>query len=307
LIVEAEVQRLHIEIRSLFKTYRPNTVALSDVNLDIGAGMFGLLGPNGAGKTTLMRILATLIDPTSGAMSVDGVDVQHNKEMIRQQLGYLPQSFGLYPRLNPVETLDYIGTLKGLPDPHERRRRIQEILETVNLWEHRRRKVREFSGGMLQRLGIAQALLGDPRLLIVDEPTAGLDPEERIRFRNLLAMMSGERVVLLSTHIVADVESSCSDMAVIRRGQVIFRGAPEDLVRAAEGKVWQIRCSRPVFERLRDARERMITVIGAKDSGDMVEARVVCAGRPALGEGASASTAPDATLEDAYIALMEAV
>ncbi|MGI6130254.1 MAG: ABC transporter ATP-binding protein [Bacillota bacterium] len=298
---------MHIEIRSLFKTYRPNTVALSDVNLGIGAGMFGLLGPNGAGKTTLMRILATLIDPTSGAVSVDGIDVQHNKEAIRRQLGYLPQSFGLYPRLNPVETLDYIGTLKGMPDPRERRRRIHEILETVNLWEHRRRKVREFSGGMLQRLGIAQALLGDPRLLIVDEPTAGLDPEERIRFRNLLAMMSGERVVLLSTHIVADVESSCSDMAVIRKGRVIFRGAPEDLVRAADGKVWQVRCSRSMFERLRDAGERTITVIGAKDSGDMVEVRVVCAGRPALGESASVSAAPDATLEDAYIALMEAV
>ena len=298
---------MHIEIRSLFKTYRPNTVALSDVNLGIGAGMFGLLGPNGAGKTTLMRILATLIDPTSGTVSVDGIDVQHNKEAIRRQLGYLPQSFGLYPRLNPVETLDYIGTLKGLPDPRERRRRIHEILETVNLWEHRRRKVREFSGGMLQRLGIAQALLGDPRLLIVDEPTAGLDPEERIRFRNLLAMMSGERVVLLSTHIVADVESSCSDMAVIRKGRVIFRGAPEDLVRAADGKVWQVRCSRSMFERLRDAGERTITVIGAKDSSDMVEARVVCATRPALGESASVSAAPDATLEDAYIALMEAV
>jgi len=298
---------LHIEIRSLFKTYRPNTVALSDVNLGLGAGMFGLLGPNGAGKTTLMRILATLIDPTSGAVCVDGIDVQHNKEAIRRQLGYLPQSFGLYPRLNPVETLDYIGTLKGLPDPRERRRRIQEVLETVNLWDHRRRKVREFSGGMLQRLGIAQALLGDPRLLIVDEPTAGLDPEERIRFRNLLAMMGGERVVLLSTHIVADVESSCSDMAVIRKGQVIFRGAPEDLVRAAEGRVWQVRCSRPMFERLRDAGERTITVIGAKDSGDVVEARVVCAGRPVLGEGASVSAAADTTLEDAYIALMEAV
>lgn len=298
---------MHIEIRSLFKTYRPNTVALSDVNLGLGAGMFGLLGPNGAGKTTLMRILATLIDPTSGAVCVDGIDVQHNKEAIRRQLGYLPQSFGLYPRLNPVETLDYIGTLKGLPDPRERRRRIQEVLETVNLWDHRRRKVREFSGGMLQRLGIAQALLGDPRLLIVDEPTAGLDPEERIRFRNLLAMMSGERVVLLSTHIVADVESSCSDMAVIRKGQVIFRGAPEDLVRAAEGRVWQVRCSRPMFERLRDAGERTITVIGAKDSGDVVEARVVCAGRPVLGEGASVSAAADTTLEDAYIALMEAV
>ena len=216
----------------------------------------------------------------------------------------LPQSLGMPPKPRGDH---YIGTLKGLPEPRERRRRIQEVLETVNLWEHRRRKVREFSGGMLQRLGIAQALLGDPRLLIVDEPTAGLDPEERIRFRNLLAMMSGERVVLLSTHIVADVESSCSDMAVIRKGQVIFRGAPLDLVRAAEGKVWQVRCSRPMFERLRDAGERTITVIGAKDSGDTVEARVVCAARPVLGESARVSAVSDVTLEDAYIALMEAV
>ena len=192
---------------------------------------------------------------------------QRNKEAIRRQLGYLPQSFGLYPRLDPLETLDYVGILKGLSDSLERRRRVHQALETVNLWEDRKRKVREFSGGMLQRLGIAQALLGDPRLLIVDEPTAGLDPEERVRFRNLLSMMSGDRVVLLSTHIVADVESSCSDMAVIKKGRIVFRGAPEDLVREATGKVWKVRCSRPMLERLRDSCERAVTVIGAKDSG----------------------------------------
>lgn len=150
---------------------------------------------------------------------------QRNKEAIRWQLGYLPQSFGLYPRLDPLETVDYVGILKGLSDLLEWRRRVHQALEMVNLWQDRRRKVREFSGGMLQRLGIAQALLGDPRLLIVDEPTAGLDPEERVRFRNLLSMMSGDRVVLLSTHIVADVESSCSDMAVIKKGRIAFRGA----------------------------------------------------------------------------------
>jgi ABC-2 type transport system ATP-binding protein len=191
------VHTLDVDIADLTKVYRPNRVALSEVNLHIGVGMFGLLGPNGAGKTTLMRILATLLEPTAGRVRVSGMDLSRNKEAVRRRLGYLPQSFGLYPRLTAMETLDYIGALKGLNNTADRRARVQEVLETVNLWNDRDRRVREFSGGMLQRLGIAQALLGDPSLLIVDEPTAGLDPEERIRFRNLLSMMSGDIAVLL--------------------------------------------------------------------------------------------------------------
>ncbi|MEA4883118.1 MAG: ABC transporter ATP-binding protein [Clostridia bacterium] len=296
---------MHIEVSKLTKVYRPNVTALSDVDLTIGAGMFGLLGPNGAGKTTLMRILAALHDPTSGSVTVDGVQLARNKEAVRRKLGYLPQNFGLYPRLTAWETLGYIGSLKGLFNGADRRRRIQQVLEIVNLWGDRRRRVREFSGGMLQRLGIAQALLGDPSLLIVDEPTAGLDPEERIRFRNLLSMMSGDRVVLLSTHIVADVESTCSNMAVIRKGRIVFRGSPAQLITEARGKVWEVRCRRDAFERLSAGSN--ITVVGARNSGDMVEARVVSAAAPVLGDGASTSPAAEPTLEDAYIALMEAM
>lgn len=295
---------MNVEITGVSKTYGPGVKALVDVNRRIGAGMFGLLGPNGAGKTTLMRILATLHDPTAGSVSVDGLDLAKNKEKIRRMLGYLPQSFGLYPRLTAWETLDYIGSLKGLSCATDRRRRIQEVLKTVNLWDARRRRVREFSGGMLQRLGIAQALLGDVRLLVVDEPTAGLDPEERIRFRNLLSMMSGDRIVLLSTHIVGDVEATCSDMAVIRKGSIVFRGTPGQLTEAARGKIWEVRCRREALERFAASN---VVVVGARNLGDMVEARVVSAAMPLAGEGSQVIALAEPTLEDAYIALMEAV
>ncbi len=299
-----EVHQLNVDITGVSKVYRPGVRALVDINLGIGPGMFGLLGPNGAGKTTLMRILATLHDPTTGSVFVDGLDLAKNRERIRRMLGYLPQSFGLYPRLTAWETLDYIGSLKGLSSGADRRRRVQEALEMVNLWDARRRRVREFSGGMLQRLGIAQALLGDVRLLIVDEPTAGLDPEERIRFRNLLSMMSGDRVVLLSTHIVGDIEATCSDMAVIREGSIAFRGTPSQLIEATRGKVWEVRCKREALDRFRAPN---IVVVGAQNHGDMVEARVVSAAMPLAGEGSQVVPVAQPTLEDAYIALMEAV
>jgi ABC-2 type transport system ATP-binding protein len=299
------VHTLDVDIADLTKVYRPNRVALSEVNLHIGVGMFGLLGPNGAGKTTLMRILATLLEPTAGRVRVSGMDLSRNKEAVRRRLGYLPQSFGLYPRLSAMETLDYIGALKGLNNTADRRARVQEVLETVNLWNDRDRRVREFSGGMLQRLVIAQALLGDPSLLVVDEPTAGLDPEERIRFRNLLSMMSGDIAVLLSTHIVADVESICSDMAVIHEGRIVFRGAPEQLIAGARGKVWEVRCRRDTFERLSEGPE--VIIIGARNAGDVVEARVISRAVPQLGAEASVSQAAWPSLEDAYVALMGAV
>jgi ABC-type multidrug transport system ATPase subunit len=201
--------------------------------------MFGLLGPNGAGKTTLMRILTTLLLPTSGTITVEGVDVVRRPGWVRQRLGYIPQNFGFYRNLNAYEVLDYVATMKNVP-PRERRQQVGAALEEVNLTDQARRKVGGFSGGMKQRLGIAQALLGDPELLVVDEPTAGLDPEERIRFRNLLARLSRNRTVILSTHIVADIEASCSGVAVLNQGRVVYTGTPQELTQRARGRVWQV-------------------------------------------------------------------
>jgi ABC-2 type transport system ATP-binding protein len=216
LIQSVQEYNMEITITRLTKHYG-KVRALEEVSLQIGGGMFGLLGPNGAGKTTLMRIITTLVPPTAGKVSVGGADVMKDPGSIRQQLGYLPQEFGFYKSLNAYEMLDYIAVMKNIP-PKQRKSQVNNVLEAVNLQNTALRRVGGFSGGMKQRLGIAQALLGDPQLLVVDEPTAGLDPEERIRFRNLLARLSRERTVLLSTHIVADIEASCSGMAVLDRG-----------------------------------------------------------------------------------------
>jgi ABC-2 type transport system ATP-binding protein len=234
-----------IEIRDLDKTYRSGTqqvTALRGVSLDIGCGMFGLLGPNGAGKTTLMRILAGLVRPTRGSVIVAGHDVAHEsgRVAIKQMLGYLPQELGLYPDLSARQFVDYMAILKGLDSPSERRRRVEETLELVGLSEDADRKLKGFSGGMKRRVGIAQALVNDPRILIVDEPTAGLDPEERIRFRNLLVDLAGDRVVILSTHIVEDIGQTCRDMAVLHQGRLRYRGSPAELIASAQGRVWQI-------------------------------------------------------------------
>lgn len=229
-----------VRIRNLSKQYVKGALALDNVNLNIDTGMFGLLGPNGAGKTTLMRILASLLLPTAGTATIGGMDVVQRPEAIRRILGYLPQEFNTYPNLTVNQVLDYIALLKGMSDTAGRRRAIDGVLEQVHLRDVRNRRVKELSGGMKQRLGIGQALLGDPQLLIVDEPTAGLDPQERIRFRNLLADLSGERVVILSTHIVGDVESSCNRLAVLDQGQVRYCGSPEDLAEQARGQVWEV-------------------------------------------------------------------
>jgi ABC-2 type transport system ATP-binding protein len=213
LIQSVQEYNMEITITRLTKHYG-KVRALEEVSLQIGGGMFGLLGPNGAGKTTLMRNITTLVPPTAGKVSVGGADVMKDPGSIRQQLGYLPQEFGFYKSLNAYEMLDYIAVMKNIP-PKQRKSQVNNVLEAVNLQNTALRRVGGFSGGMKQRLGIAQALLGDPQLLVVDEPTAGLDPEERIRFRNLLARLSRERTVLLSTHIVADIEASCSGMAVL--------------------------------------------------------------------------------------------
>src|SRR5262245_1966455 len=225
-----------LSIEGLSKTYPGGVQALQGVTLTIGPGMFWLLGPNGAGKSTIMKILATLLEPDSGRVLFDGHDLLAEKERIRALLGYLPQDFGFYPSLSARSMLEYLAALRGISQGAERRRRVDELLDRVNLTEARNRKVGGFSGGMRQRLGIAQALLASPRLLIVDEPTAGLDPEERLRFHNLLAEISQEIVVLLSTHIVSDVSVLCSRMAVIDRGRIVADTTPGDAAARLEGR-----------------------------------------------------------------------
>jgi len=228
--------QLHIE--RLGKRYGRDHWALRDLDLALAPGVLGLLGPNGAGKSTLMRILATVTRPTTGRVTWDGADVADRPDALREVLGYLPQDFGVYPNLTPLEFLEYLAAARGL-DGRTARRRIDALLELTNLTEVRRRPLGGFSGGMRQRVGIAQALLNDPRLLIVDEPTGGLDPEERVRFRNLLSELSGERIVILSTHIVSDVEATATDLAILARGTLVAHAAPEALLAAAQGSVWE--------------------------------------------------------------------
>ena len=225
---------MRLEIEDVSKTYRGGVRALREFTLSADAGVIGLLGPNGAGKSTLMRILATITKPSKGQVRWDGQDVVRHPESLRPVLGYLPQDFGIYPQLNTVEFLEYLAAVKGL-EPVAARRRIDDLLELVNLTEARKRALGGFSGGMRQRVGIAQALLNDPRLLIVDEPTAGLDPEERVRFRDLLSELAGERVVLLSTHIVSDVEAVASSIAIVYRGRLLVHEAPEVVLARAPG------------------------------------------------------------------------
>ncbi|KPL70911.1 ABC transporter ATP-binding protein [Ornatilinea apprima] len=229
---------MNLHIENLSKQYRAGVWGLKDFNLELGAGVLGLLGPNGAGKSTLMRMLATITRPTRGSISWNGVDVVKSPDALRAVLGYLPQNFGVYPNLSALEFLEYMAAIKGL-DGKAARRRIDELLQVVNLTEAARRPLGGYSGGMRQRVGIAQALLNDPQLLIVDEPTVGLDPEERVRFRNLLADLAGERIIVLSTHIVSDVEAIATDIVLINQGQLLDRAAPEDLLRMLDGKVWQ--------------------------------------------------------------------
>jgi ABC-type multidrug transport system ATPase subunit len=247
-----------LRIQNLFKTYAGGVKALRDVSLEIPPGMFGLLGPNGAGKSSLMRTIATLQDPDSGSITFDGLDVLANKPRARELLGYLPQDFGVYPKVSAEDMLDHFAVLKGLTRRPERRDVVTGLLQRVNLWEARKRKLGTFSGGMRQRFGIAQALLGSPRLLIVDEPTAGLDPEERNRFLNLLADLGERTVVLLSTHIVADVEDLCSAMAIIANGQVLMTGTPRDAVAAIRERVFSKHVSKAALPEFQ-ARYRVLS------------------------------------------------
>ncbi len=282
---------MRLVISGLRKQYRNGVVAIDAVDLDIGPGVVGLLGPNGAGKSTLMRVLATITRPTAGRVIWDGHDITREPDALRAVLGYLPQDFGVYPHLSATEFLVYLAAAKGLA-PAAARRRIAGLLELVNLAEVGGRKLGTFSGGMRQRVGIAQALLNDPRLLIVDEPTAGLDPEERVRFRNLLADLSGERVVILSTHIVSDVEAAATRIAILRRGRLIADTSPEALLRSLLGKVWEWVVP---SERLAEVQQRYL-VSGTLRREDGVHARVLADGAP---DAAATLLAP--TLEDAYI------
>lgn len=282
--------RIHID--QLKRQFGP-VAALRGVSIDIGDGMFGLLGPNGAGKTTLMRIMTTLLQPTDGRVVIDGHDVMSEPEAVRRLLGYLPQEFGFHRQLTAEEALEYVAALKGIPAVR-RRAAVDDALERVNLSDVRRRRVGGFSGGMRQRLGIAQALLGGPRLIIVDEPTAGLDPEERIRFRNLLARLSEKRTVVLSTHIVGDVEASCSALAVLRRGELAFVGTADQLTERASGRTWEMTC--PVGEWERFAAS--FQIVRSRPAGSQVFMRVLSRERP------SADAVPvDSSLEDGYLAV----
>jgi ABC-type multidrug transport system ATPase subunit len=242
---------VELKIERLSKTYPNGVHALRDVSLTIAPGMFGLLGPNGAGKSTLMRILATLQEADAGSVRLGDIDVLRDKEAVRRTLGYLPQEFGLYPKATAEELLGHFAVLKGVVEPGERREVVRSLLEQTNLYEARGRRLGSFSGGMRQRFGIAVALIGNPRLIIVDEPTAGLDPAERVRFLNLLSELGENAVVILSTHIVEDVSDLCTRMAIIHRGRILLEAEPQEAVRAIRGQVWRREVPRqelPAFE-----------------------------------------------------------
>jgi len=284
-------------IKDLTKIYASGVHALRDVTLDVPAGMFGLLGPNGAGKTTLMKILATLLEPNSGTAKLRDVDLIADKRSARKLLGYLPQDFGFYPTLRAEQMLDFFARLKGVLSFKERRRLVDVLLERVNLSGARRQKLSEFSGGMRQRLGIAQALIGNPQLIIVDEPTSGLDPEERVRFHNLLAESAGEdTVVMLSTHIVSDVSSLCSHMAVIREGEILVSTTPTAAINDLDGSIWEATVP---HEKIAALKTRC-RVLSSQMVGGMVRLRVISKnGRPS--EEFTPSTA---VLEDYYFNLV---
>ena len=271
-----------LQIDELTHVYPNGVKALDNVTLTIPFGMYGLLGPNGAGKSTLMRSIATLQTPTSGTIRFDEIDVVKNPEALRRVLGYLPQDFGVYPRVSAYEMLDHMAVLKGLSNGRERKAEVERLLEQTNLYGVRNKALAGFSGGMRQRFGIAQALLGGPRLIIVDEPTAGLDPEERNRFLNLLAEIGEKVVVILSTHIVEDVADLCPQMAIIASGRIVRTGAPTELMKALEGKIWTKTVDKAELAALREkyqvistrlfAGKTVIHVLSDTDPGDGFEA-----------------------------------
>jgi ABC-type multidrug transport system ATPase subunit len=283
-----------LTIEHLSKQYRRDFWGLRDFCLELGPGVVGLLGPNGAGKSTLMRMLATITKPTEGTISWNDMDIAKSPDAIRTILGYLPQDFGVYPNLNAIEFLEYMAAIKGL-GARAARRRIDELLLVVNLKDAARRPLGGYSGGMKQRVGIAQALLNDPQLLIVDEPTVGLDPEERVRFRNLLSDLAGQRIVILSTHIVSDVEATATEIVIIHQGRKLQHNVPEKLLKVLDGKVWQwILPSAEI-----PALKQQHIVSGMVRHSEGVQVRVVCESAP------SPSAQPILpSLEDVYLYLV---
>ncbi len=283
-----------IEISDLTKTYPGPVMALHGLTLHIGSGMFGLVGPNGAGKTSLMRILAGLVQPSSGQVRIFGHDVTQpaGRMAVKAQLGYLPQEFGLYPDLTALEFLDYVARLKGLSPAHARGQQIEWALEQVRLADVARRRLKTYSGGMKRRVGIAQALLGQPRLIIVDEPTVGLDPEERVRLRTLLSDLAATCTVILSTHIIEDIGQSCQALAVIGRGRLLFQGSPGELIRQAQGQVWNV-------ETQGELPAGDVAVVSSVQLPQVTRYRVI--GRPA---GSQPASPAEPALEDGYIWLM---
>jgi ABC-2 type transport system ATP-binding protein len=279
------------------QVYSGGTVALDDVSIEIGTGLFGLLGSNGAGKSTLMRIICTLLVPTQGRVTVGGLDVVTHRRDVRRLFGYLPQKFGAWRLQTVKEVLDTLATLSGLYDGKIRRRRIDEVLEAVGLAQAADRKVKHLSGGMTRRLGVAQALVHEPKVLVVDEPTVGLDPEERLRFRQLMVDLGRDRVILLSTHIVADLGSGCREIALLDRGKLAFKGAPSELVALAAGRVIEVSLSQGAEAELANRMD----LVARHSAQGKVELRGV------LREGeapADARAAKDITLEEAYLAFM---
>ena len=288
---------MSISIRSLNKRYPNGNHALKDINMEIPTGMFGLLGPNGAGKSTLMRILVALMEPTSGEVDVFGYNLMKQRKEVRNILGYLPQDFRFFAKYKTYEVLDYAARLSGMNNGRQRRQAVDKMLESVGLFDVRERYANKLSGGMKRRLGIAQALIHDPKLIIVDEPTTGLDPEERIRFRNLLAEVSEKNVtIILSTHIVGDISSTCNCMALMNKGEVMFYGAPQDMLKDAEGKVWRMKVGGDELAAI----DKKYPVISTIPSGTGWEVQVVADSI----EGYDAEPYPP-NLEHAYVYYME--
>lgn len=291
---EAVLVRMEIKITALSKQYSGKRMALEDVHLTIGKGLFGLLGPNGAGKSTLMQIMATVMAPTSGQVEYGAYRIGRNDHQIRQLLGYMPQKLGLYEKLTGEELLNYIALLKGMKNSAARRLKVRELLEKVNLTDKANRKIKTYSGGMKQRIGIAQALIGDPQVMIVDEPTAGLDPEERIRFRDLLEELGLERTILLSTHIVADIETSCSGLAVMNKGRIVYQGTIPQLIGKVHRKVWIGQIHAEDVHTL----VQKSSIVSRRRTAEGYEIRIVADSSPFKG-----AVLAQPGLEDAYILL----
>jgi ABC-2 type transport system ATP-binding protein len=288
---------MKIEIQNLNQIYPNGNHALKNIDLEIGTGMFGLLGPNGAGKSTLMRILVTLMKPTSGLVMVDGKDIQKNRKELRKILGYLPQDFRFFTALKTWEFLDYTGSLAGLKNRKERMKEVDRLLDQVGLLEARDRQANRLSGGMKRRLGIAQALIGNPKIIIVDEPTTGLDPDERIKFRNVLSQLSqNDVIIILSTHIVGDISSTCQGMALLNRGEMVFNGSPENLVKNAEGHVFKLDLTPEEYEKVKD----IYNIISTIPNETGWEVQVVTDGVPDY-----KAVPIDPNIEHAYVYYME--